>query len=202
MNRIAALLFITAGAVASSTAWASSVTYTFTQNGFSDNNGDAGALTGSFVATPEANGTIQTADVSSFTATFHETAAGGAGAGKVDSFVFNVLNDLSFNTAVPSSLEFSSGSLGSGIVLCSGGGDVNGVCVQSSSPRHPALDASGFFEDLPDFGESLTKQAAIVTVPVSQAPEPSTLAVFAAGLGLLACGSLRGRLLRARTRNN
>lgn len=199
MTRFATIAFVICGALVSNIARASSTTYDFTQTGFSDSNGDPGTLSGSFVATPEANGTIQTGDVLSFTATFKETATGGAGAGKVDSFLFNVLNDLSYDPANPGTLEFSSGSLTSGIILCSGRGDVNGVCVTSSSPLHAALDATGFFEDLPDFGVSLTQNAATITaVPSAQAPEPSTLAVFSTGLLLLLSGCVRRRALERR----
>lgn len=193
MNRLITTAMIVGTALASH-AWASSIGYTFTQTGFSDGLGDPGTLSGSFVATPEADGTIQTGDVSSFTATFQETETAGSGAGKVDSFVFNQLNDLSFDTTNAGSLEFSSGSLASGIIICSGGGDVNDVC-EPHLPIGVATSSRGFFEDLPGFGSSVAQQAATVTAlgSTSAAPEPGTLLIFGTGLTLLLAGGVRRR---------
>lgn len=52
------------------------LTYSFTQPGWTDAAGDTGTLNGKFTGTPETNGTIQLADLTSFTSSFFETVAG------------------------------------------------------------------------------------------------------------------------------
>jgi hypothetical protein len=201
MNRFAIIAFAIGSAVASRAAWASSITYSFTQNGFTDSLGDSGSVTGTFIATPEANGTIQKADVSKFFATFTETLTGGIGSGAMESFVFeDALNDFFYDPANRADFDFSTGSVASGFILCSGNNDVNTACGVGG-----VGNAFGFFEDLPEnLGASITSQLASVTAlpaigisPAASVPEPGTLAIFATGLALLLAGSLRRRLRRS-----
>jgi hypothetical protein len=177
-------------------ATAASVTYDFTQTGFTDSNGVAGTLTGSFTANPESGGNITVADLTSFQATFQETYGGVP-----QNFVFNLdnVNDFSFNAGVPGSFGFSAGAVSEGIVLCSGSTDVNQVCYGFTSPLSPRSSSKGFFEDLPDFPTSLTPNIAEVTQvgdPSAATPEPDTLTMFA-GAGLLLIGA--GRIKYRRT---
>jgi hypothetical protein len=82
-----------------------------------------------------------------------------------------------------------------GIVACTGTADVNAVCEGLTGPS-PRINASGFFEDLPAFGVSLSQQASVVTAnggPTSAAPEPGTSALLASGIALLFAGTIRRR---------
>jgi hypothetical protein len=172
-------------------ASASSINYTFTQTGFVDQAGDGGVLNGTFTATPESNGLIQQQDLTAFQATFKETVNNIP-----DSFVFNILNDFSYDTTSPGSLEFSAGSAASGIQLCSGGNDTNFVCFGLSPTGGARANASGFFQDAPNFGVSLTRlgpQVSIAASPVAT-PEPATCALLGtAGGALLMVGALKRR---------
>jgi len=71
-----AALALSFGLFEAGTAEGAALTYTFTQNGFTDAAGDQGTLTGMFTGTPEANGTIQLADLTSFSSSFFESVAG------------------------------------------------------------------------------------------------------------------------------
>jgi MYXO-CTERM domain-containing protein len=169
-------------------AAASTVSYTFSQGGWSDAAGDTGTLTGSFTGTPESGGDLQLADLTSFTADFHETGPLGA-----NSFIFNLVDTTGFSYDPTNGLEFAAGSAASDIQLCSGGSDTNAVCFGISPTSGLAVDAFGFFDDLPDFGQTTTKMDATVT-QVSSTPEPgSTGLVAAAGVALLGVGVFRRR---------
>ncbi len=172
---------------------ASTVTYDFTQGGFVDGAGDAGTLTGSFTGTPEANGTLQAQDLTSFAATFRETVAGIP-----DNFEFpNDLSAFSFDPNEPSSLEFAAGSAQSGFLLCSGGTETNQVCFGINPNSGEAVDAFGFFEDLPNFGPSTTTLGPVVNTvagSTATAPEPASGSLFAgAGFILVLIGTIRKR---------
>jgi hypothetical protein len=172
-------------------ARASTINYAFTQSGFVDSAGDAGTLSVTFSGTPEANGLVQLGDLTSFSATFSETVNG-----QPDSFLFNVANDFSFNPLAPGSLTFSTGSTQSGIVACSGGADVNAVCLGLTAPAGVRSSATGFFEDLPGFGASLAYQPSVVTVTGGSGPatpEPGTSVLLATGALLMIAGSFRRR---------
>jgi hypothetical protein len=172
-------------------AQASTINYAFTQGGFVDSAGDAGTLSGTFSATPEAGGLVQLGDLTSFSATFSETVNG-----EPDSFVFNVANDFSYDPLTPGSLSFSTGSTQSGIVACTGGADVNAVCLGLTAPAGVRSSATGFFEDLPGFGASLAFQPSVVTVTGGSGaatPEPGTSVLLATGALLMTVGSFRRR---------
>lgn len=204
--------FAVSVAFVSHAALASPITYTFTQYGFVDANGDTGYIAGTFVATPEsylqaslsgtAPGTILTSDVSKFAAHFMETLNGAGGSGKMTGVTFGGLDDFFYDPSNPNSLEFSSGYAASGVVLCSGLTDVETVC----QPNDGGKATYGFFEDLPGgLAVSTTSQPAAVTAlpppsvaPDSPAPEPGTLTMFATGLGLLLTGCLRKSLWSTR----
>lgn len=185
---LSAALLMTAGSVS-----AASVTYNFTQTGFSEN-GIPGVLNGSFTATPEAGGNITAADLSSFNAVFSETVNGIP-----NNFQFNSVNDFSYNANVAGSFGFSAGALAENIIVCSGSTDVNAVCFGFTSPLQPRSSSKGFFEDLPDFPTSLTPNIAVVTQAgqASAAPEPGTSALLASA-GLLLIGAGRWKRIRAR----
>jgi hypothetical protein len=190
MKNIYAIICSMIGLVCTN-ASASSVNYTFTQTGFVDQGGNAGTLNGTFTATPESNGLIQQQDLTAFQATFSETVNNIP-----DNFVFNVLNDFSYDTNTPSSLEFSAGSAASGIQLCSGANDTNFVCFGLSPTGGARANASGFFQDAPNFGVSLTRlgpQVGIASSPVAT-PEPATCALLGSAGGLLlVVGALKRR---------
>lgn len=173
-------------------AWASGIDYTFNQTGYSDSSGNTGALTGSFVATSEPDGTTRITD---FIATFDWFNTGGAGSGREETFTFTHVNDFSWSPSNPGTLGFSSGSFSSGEVLCTDNADVNSVCGQGlAAGSVPGSPANGFFEDLPNIGPLLTLQPNIVTAVA--APEPGTLMLFACGLGLCLAGLLFRRRIQ------
>jgi hypothetical protein len=121
-------------------AFSAAVTYTFSQSGWTDGAGDVGTLTGSFTGTPEANGTIQLADLTSFLASFHETV------GNVpNTFNFTAPAAFSFDTNSPSSLEFSAGSAASNIQICSGSTDTQQICLGISPTSGAASPDVGYF---------------------------------------------------------
>jgi hypothetical protein len=65
---------------------------------------------------------------------------------------------------------------------------VNVVCEGLTALGSARVNAYGFFEDLPDFGVSLTQQNAVVKLskdPPSAVPEPGTTVLFATGLALV-----------------
>jgi hypothetical protein len=188
LNSFAALAFTMLAATCTN-LHAGTVTYVFDQTGFVDGAGDAGTLTTTVTGTPEANGVLQLGDLTSFSAIFQETVNGVP-----DNFDFNVANDFYYDPNTAGSLEFSTGSRQIGIIACSGGGDVNSVCESFSSPG-VAVDASGFFEDLPNFGPSLTQQTAVAKISKtpSSVPEPGTNVLFATGLALFVAGCWRRR---------
>lgn len=177
----------------SSLAQASTINYTFTQNGFTDSAGDTGTLSGSFTATPEANGSVQLGDLVSFSATFQETVNGTP-----DSFLFVQPNDFYFDPNTDGSLNFSTGSTASGIIACSGSTDVNAVCEGLTNPIGPRTSSVGFFEDLPVFGASTTREASVVNVNGggAAAPEPGSSILLATGVALIFVGSLIKRWAR------
>jgi hypothetical protein len=176
-------------------AFSAAVTYTFSQSGWTDGAGDVGTLTGSFTGTPEANGTIQLGDLTSFLASFHETVANVP-----NTFNFNAPAAFSFDTNSPSSLEFSAGSAASNIQICSGSTDTQQICLGISPTSGAASPDVGYFFDLPNFGPSQTRIAAIVS-PVSQpgtAPEPASVALVGGPAVLLIARQIRQRPKRQR----
>jgi len=187
---LAIIWFATLGGVAFR-AQAGTLSYTFTQAGFTDSAGDIGTLNGMFTGTPEANGTLALADVTSFNATFSETVNGVP-----NSFIFNTPNDFFDDPNTPGSLNFSAGSAQSGILLCSGSADTAAICYGISPLSGAATTSVGFFEDLPSFGPSATRlPSAVVTTQSSPGtvPEPGTDLLLMAGAGLLICARLRRR---------
>jgi hypothetical protein len=171
---------------------AGAVTYVFSQTGFVDGGGDAGTLTTTVTGTPEAGGVLQLGDLTSFSSIFQETVNGVP-----ENFDFYSANDFYYDPNSAGSLEFSTGSGQFGIEACSGGDDVNFVCEGLSPSSGERLDAYGFFEDLPDFGVSLTQQDAVVKLskdPPSAVPEPGTTVLFVTGLALLFVTAGRAKL--------
>lgn len=188
-----ALIAFAIAAGATSLARASTINYAFTQGGFTDSAGDPGTLTGSFTATPEANGSVQLGDLISFSATFQETVNGAT-----DSFVFIQPNDFYYDPNTPGSLSFSTGSTTSGLIACTGSTDVNAVCEGLTNPFGPRTNAVGFFEDLPDFGAATTRLPSAVTINGggASAPEPGSSILLATGVALIFAGSLIKRCAR------
>jgi hypothetical protein len=168
-------------------AQASTISYTFTEGGWTDKSGDVGTLNGTFTGSVEGNGNILTRDLTSFEADFHETVNG-----LPNTFIFNLptLSDFSFNT-IDDQLNFADGSGQSGVQLCTGP-DTDSVCFGIPPNSGSATPFSGFFEDLPLFGPLTTTQGAVATA--SAAPEPQSVGlIIAAGGLLLGLGCMRRR---------
>jgi PEP-CTERM motif len=188
--KLAIVWFAALGGVAFH-AHAGTLSYTFTQSGFTDSAGDVGTLNGMFTGTLETNGTLALPDLTSFNATFSETVNGVP-----DNFVFNTPNDFFYDPNTPGSLNFSAGSAQSNILLCSGSADTAAICYGINPMSGAATTSVGFFEDLPNFGPSVTRLAsAVVTTQSSPGtvPEPGTGLLLAAGAGLLICARYRRR---------
>jgi hypothetical protein len=152
------------------------LTYTFTQSGWTDSAGDTGTLTGRLTGTPESNGTIQLADLTSFTSSFFEKVAGNP-----NTFIFNTPVAFSFDPNSPGSLEFSAGSAAANIQICSGSADTQQICL-GILPNSGATSVDvGYFFDLPNFGPSQTRLASVETLQPQPgtAPEPSSVALVA-----------------------
>ncbi len=176
---------------AAGNAAATTVSYTFSQGGWSDASGDTGTLTGTFAGTAQPNGELQLPNLTSFQASFHETGPKG-----MNTFIFNLPNTTDFlydpNSAF---LDFASGSAASGIQLCSGGPDTNAVCFGINPNSGAATPFSGFFDDLPLFGQTTTRMGSTVTPAGSAAPEPENVGLLAAA-GVLFLGLGVSRKLR------
>jgi len=170
-------------------ASAATVSYTFSQGGWSDQAGDTGTLTGSFTGAAQANGDLALTNLTSFQADFHESGPLGT-----NTFIFNLVNTTDFTYDPVNGLDFAAGSAASDIQLCSGGPDTNAVCFGINPNSGAATVFSGFFDDLPKFGQTTTTQGITVTPVVNSAPEPgSTGLVAAAGATLLGLGVFRRR---------
>jgi hypothetical protein len=176
-------------------ATATTASYTFSQGGWTDAAGDTGNLTGSFSGTPEANGNLQLADLSSFEADFHESGPKGT-----NTFVFSLgtINDFLYDAGI-GLLNFSAGSAASNIQLCSGP-DTGSVCLGINPNSGAATALNGFFDDLPTFGQTGTRLGATVTFAGSTSPagsatpEPGTVGLLAlGGTAFLGVGILRRR---------
>ncbi len=164
------------------TARGAAVTYTFTQPGWTDTAGDTGTLTGKFTGTPEANGTLQLADLTSFTSSFFEKVAGTP-----ETFIFNTPVAFSFDPNTPGSLEFSAGSAAADIQICSGSTDTQQICLGILPNSGGASPDVGYFFDLPNFGPSQTRLASVETLQPQPgtAPEPSSVALVGVAAGVL-----------------
>lgn len=173
-----ALIVLATAAGCSICVQASTLTYVFSEAGFSDTAGNTGILNGTFTGTPESNGILQLADLTTFGATFVETVNGTP-----ENFVFNTPTDFFFDPNIAGSLNFSTGSTLSGIVLCSGSTDTGAVCFGLGPHSGGATSALGFFEDLPNFGPSTTRLPASVTAAgaPSAVPEPGTCVLLLTG---------------------
>jgi hypothetical protein len=176
-----AALVLTLGFFNAGTVQGAALTYAFTQPGWTDAAGDTGTLTGKFTGTPETNGTIQLADLTSFTSSFFETVSGVP-----NTFVFNTPVAFSFDTNSPGSLEFSAGSAAANIQICSGSADTQQICLGIPSNSGAGSPDVGYFFDLPDFGPSQTRLASVETLQPQPgtAPEPSSVALVAAAAGM------------------
>jgi hypothetical protein len=169
-------------------ATAASVTYNFSQGGWSDAAGDTATLAGSFTGAPQANGNVQLANLTSFQAALHETGPLGT-----NTFNFNLgtTTDFLYDPGI-GLLNFAAGSAGADIQLCSGGPDVNAVCLGLTPGAGAASALQGFFDDLPNFGQTSTLAGSTVTPVASTAPEPGNLRLLAAaGVALLAFGVVK-----------
>jgi hypothetical protein len=164
-------------------ASAAAITYNFSQNGWSDGAGDTAALTGSFTGTPQANGDVLLANLTSFQATLHETGTKGS-----NTFTFNLGNttDFSYDPGI-GLLDFAAGSAASNIQLCSGGPDVDAVCFGINPSSGVATPYQGFFDDLPNFGQTTTELDSTVTPAGTTAPEPANLSLLGVA-GVALCG--------------
>ncbi|MBV9267679.1 MAG: PEP-CTERM sorting domain-containing protein [Acidobacteriaceae bacterium] len=165
-----------------------SVSYTFSQGGWTDSLGDTGILTGTFTGTPQASGALQLADLTSFQADFHEN-------GPLDqnTFIFNLPNATNF-TYDPGTglLDFAAGSGVSGIQVCSGGADTAQVCFGIRPNSGVGTPLNGFFVDQPKFPQETTRMGPSVTPAAAAVPEPTSIGLFAAaGLALLGFGAMR-----------
>jgi len=173
-------------------AAASTVTYNFSQGGWSDGAGDTATLAGSFTGTPQANGDVQLANLTSFQASLHETGTKGS-----NTFTFNLGNttDFLYDTGI-GLLNFAAGSAASDIQLCSGGPDVDAVCFGLNPNSGVATPFQGFFDDLPNFGQTTTLMDSTVTPAASTAPEPGNVRLLtAAGVALFGFGVAKRRRL-------
>lgn len=173
--------------VAAGHAAAASVTYNFSQGGWSDAAGDTATLTGSFTGMPQANGDVQLGNLTSFQASLHETGPKGT-----NTFNFNLATttDFLYDPGI-GLLNFATGSAAADIQLCSGGLDVNYVCF-GLSPGGAVTPFQGFFDDLPNFGQTTTLTDSTVTPATSNAPEPGNIRLLAtAGVALLGFGAAK-----------
>lgn len=169
-------------------AAAASVTYNFSQGGWSDAAGDTATLTGSFTGMPEANGNVQLGDLSNFQASLHETGPKGT---NTFNFSLATTTDFLYDPGI-SLLNFATGSAAADIQLCSGGLDVNAVCFGLTSPASAKTAFQGFFDDLPNFGQTTTLTDSTVTPVSSIAPEPGNIRLLAAGgIALFGLGIVR-----------
>jgi hypothetical protein len=188
------LATITIACLTAGHAAAAAVTYNFSQDGWSDSAGDTGALTGSFTGTPQTNGNVQLASLTSFTVALHETGTKGS-----NTFTFNLATttDFLYDPGI-GLLNFSAGSAAADIQLCSGGIDVDAVCFGLNPNSGAATPFQGFFDDLPNFGQTTTLTDSIVTPVASTASEPGNLCLLAAaGIALFGFGvAKRSRLAR------
>ena len=184
-NFLLSIILLTSTAIS---AQASGVSYTFNQSGWSDGAGDSATLTGNFSGTPELNGELLLADLTTFQAMFQESGPLGS-----NTFDFNLstLTDFSFDPT--NGLDFAAGSGAAGIQLCSGGPDTNAICFGINPNSGSATVFSGFFEDLPTFQPATTRLGITVTpTGTVSAPEPGGVGLFAvAGMTLLGIGVVR-----------
>ncbi len=165
---------------AAGNAAASTVSYTFSQGGWSDQAGNTGTLTGTFAGSAQANGDLKLANLTSFQADFHETGPSGT-----NTFIFNLPTTTDFLYDPNSgALNFASGSAASKIQLCSGA-DTDAVCFGIPPNSGSATPFSGFFYDLPNFGQTTTRQGSSVTPAASAVPEPGNSGLLAAAGALL-----------------
>lgn len=173
-------------------AAAAAVTYNFSQGGWSDGAGDTATLTGSFTGTPEANGDVVLANLSSFQASLHETGTKGT-----NTFNFNLgtATDFTYDPGI-GLLDFATGSAASNIQLCSGGPDVDAVCLGLNPNSGVATAYRGFFDDLPNFGQTTTLIDSTVTPAASTVPEPESFRLLGTvGMALLGFGVVKRRHL-------
>jgi hypothetical protein len=191
----AALTTLAAVALTAAYAQGSTMSFTFSQGGWSDAAGDTGTLTGSFTGTPELNGVLMLAELTSFQAQFQESGPLGS-----NTFIFNLPNTTDFTYDPFNGLDFAAGNAASGIQLCSGGPDTNAICFGISPQSGAATNFSGFFDDLPRFQQTTTHLGVIVTPlgsGTATAPEPGGLGLFvAAGILLIGVGVCRKGLRR------
>ncbi len=133
---------------------------------------------------------LQLANLTSFQANFHESGPLGT-----NTFIFNLPSTTDF-TYDPNIglLDFASGSAASNIQLCSGGPDTNAVCFNINPNSGAATDFTGFFDDLPIFGQTTTTAPSIVTPAGTAAPEPANVGLLtAAGITFLGFGFFKRR---------
>jgi hypothetical protein len=183
-----ALAALAIACLAAGHATAAAVTYNFSQGGWSDGAGDTATLTGSFTGTPQTNGNVQLANLTSFQASLHETGAKGT-----NTFTFNLATttDFLYDPGI-GLLNFAAGSAASNIQLCDGGIDVDAICFGLNPTSGVATPFQGFFDDLPNFGQTTTLTDSTVTPAASTAPEPGNLRLLAAaGMALLGFGAVK-----------
>jgi hypothetical protein len=176
------------GFLAAGHAAAASVTYNFSQGGWSDGAGDTATLVGSFTGMPQSNGNLQLANLTSFQASLEETGPKGT-----NTFNFNLgtTTDFLYDPGI-GLLNFAAGSAATDIQLCSGGPDVNAVCFGISSTSGAETALQGFFDDLPNFGQTTTLTDSTVTPASSNAPEPGNIRLLAAaGVALFGFGVVK-----------
>lgn len=165
---------------------ASTMTWNFIQNGWADQAGDSGTLSGSFQAAPEANGTVQLADVSYFASTF---TLG------LQTFKFIELGNFSFVPGSPNSLDFlAKDAFGDEVCTVSSPAGPCGIVGA------PAGGFAGYFGALnpkftsstPDFAATTLQTLSGPVPKPAAAPEPGSMVL--AGAALVFVGIFRRRV--------
>lgn len=162
-------------------------TFSFTQSGYTG----GGVLIGSFTGKVEADGYIEAADLSAFSATFNAPSDGGT----ITAYFY--LTDLSLFSFLPaadgpnSSLDFYAQSSGLAQNACVGAAAAFGLCGSDGNAVGVA-NTIGVSESTADFAV-VSLVSSTTTPPPSAAPEPATYSLYGLALALVVAGVWRRR---------
>lgn len=194
-------IFIIASLLNCTHASASTITYNFDETGWVNTFGTTEKFFGSFTGTPDAQGNLALADLSSFSAEMTETNSTGATKTIADfgsANGTNGLDDFTYTAAANSLSLFATGTPGA--TICLGSAVTAGFCGALPKQKSTGAPAPGpyglFFSSVNGQLDAKTLSTSVINpaqispptamAPSSTTPEPAYLAAFGGILLLVA----------------